>query len=108
MFINQFKRCSKYVPLKPENLMQQDLLEGYHFETKTVLSNLDVSLSTLRRAVSLLREVLGSEFGKGVNDRGYSAKTYYLLQLYFGFINKGASRERAAQYVNQAIKQQTA
>lgn len=78
-----------------------------HYETRNVMSSLGVSLTTLRRTVSLLRYTLTEDiFDKAEGERGYSEKTFYCLQLYFEFRKKGAGRLRAAEYVKQTILQQ--
>lgn len=74
-------------------------VELEHLTTKNVLANLGVSLTTLRRASELLRDVMPEKFDKAIGDHGYSPTAYRLLTAYFKLRSQGMNCERAAQFL---------
>lgn len=77
-----------------------------HINTKAARKNLEISLSTLRRAVQLLRKTLPAHhFDKGYCDRGFSFEAYLVLERYFELRATGMGTQRAADYLKTELSQ---
>lgn len=71
-----------------------------YLETRSVLKFLKISLSTLRRAVQLLRETLPADaFDKGYCERGFSFQSYVVLEKFFQLRRQGMPPHRVADYL---------
>lgn len=78
-----------------------------HVETTAARKNLKISLSTLRRAVQLLREALPADlFDKGYCERGFSFQSYQVIERYFELRRLGMPTHRAADYLKVELAKQ--
>lgn len=91
--------CSLSVHQNPTTLMAT-ATQLVHINTIAARENLNISLSTLRRAVQLLRKTLPAcHFDKGYCDRGFSLEAYLVLERYFQLRAMGMGTHRAAEYL---------
>lgn len=70
-----------------------------YFSNRQVEIALDISPSTLRRTVRLLRKKLGSEFDRKPYEPGFTPEAFQILQEYFTLRRQGMGVDRAANHI---------